>query len=106
MGGGAPSNIGRRPHEPDVCLPEGSPLLGDLEAHARTVQGPCRPGLDGLPLPRSARRRTKREAQRNVQAFSTIAEDAGEVTKRRRWEHLSTCAMSASHRPWPRAHIT
>jgi hypothetical protein len=70
------------------------PLLGDLEAHARTVQGPCRAGLDRLPLPRSARRRTRREAQRNVQAralhkrgharapplkgaSSTIAQNAG-----------------------------
>src|ERR1700757_679934 len=68
MGGGVPSKTRRRPHEPGVRLPEGSPLLGDLEAHARTVQGPCCPRLDGLPLPRSARRWTKGEAQRNVQA--------------------------------------
>ena len=27
------------------------------DRHARTVQSPCRSGLDGLPLPRSARRR-------------------------------------------------
>ena len=31
-----------RPHEPDVFLPEGPPLLGNLEAHARTVQSSCR----------------------------------------------------------------
>ena len=62
-GGGVLSKTRRRPHEPDVCLPECSPLLGELEAHARTVQGPCRPRLDGLPLPRSARLQTKREAR-------------------------------------------
>jgi hypothetical protein len=44
------------------------PLLSNLEAHARTVQSSCRPGLECLPLPRSARWRTKGEAQRNVQA--------------------------------------
>lgn len=33
----------------------GNGMLGNLEAHARTVQSPCCPRLDGLPLPRSAR---------------------------------------------------
>jgi hypothetical protein len=59
---------GRGPPEPDVFLPEGPPLLSNLEAHAQTVQSSCRPGLECLPLPRCARRRTKREAQWNVQA--------------------------------------
>src|SRR5438309_9615790 len=68
MGVGAPPKIRRRPREPDVLLPEGPPLLRNLEAHAPTVQGPCRPGLDGLPLPRSARGRAEGQAQRNVQA--------------------------------------
>src|SRR2546428_10474623 len=46
---------------------------GHVEAHARTVQSPCRAGLDCLPLPRSARGRTEGEAQRNVQARAPIA---------------------------------
>src|SRR6185295_14429302 len=73
----------------------------NLEAHARTVQGPCRPGLDCLPLPRSTRRRTEGEPQRYVQAWavhergceraplpsrasSTIARDACRPFTRRR----------------------
>jgi hypothetical protein len=47
MGGQVPSKIKRRPREPDVCFPEGPPLLSNLEAHARTMQIPCRAGLDG-----------------------------------------------------------
>src|SRR5439155_18727592 len=99
MGGGPPPKTRRRPHEPDVFLPECSPLLSKLETHARTVQSPCCPRLDGLPLPRSARWRTKGEAQRHVQAralhergsarapprtgaSSPIAQNAGELAKR------------------------
>jgi hypothetical protein len=101
MGGGPPPKTRRRPHEPDVCLPEGPPLLSNLQAHARTVQSSCRPGLECLPLPRSPRRRTKGKAQRNVQAraphkrgcerapsppgaSSTIAQDAEHVAERHR----------------------
>src|SRR6266446_3645 len=68
MGAGVPSKRRRRPHEPDVFVPEGPPLLRNLEAHARTVQSSRRPGLECLPLPRSGRGWTKGKAQRNVQA--------------------------------------
>jgi hypothetical protein len=68
-GGGPPPKTRRRPHEPDVFLLECSSLLSNLETHARTVQGPCRPGLDCLSFPRSARGRAEGEAQRHVQAW-------------------------------------
>src|SRR2546428_9028327 len=102
MGGGVSPKRRRRPHEPDVFVPEGSALLSNLEAHARTVQSSCHAGLDCLPLPRSARRQTKGQTQRNVQAralhergrarapspagaSSAIAQNnAGNVAKRKR----------------------
>jgi hypothetical protein len=119
MGGGASPKTTRRPHEPEVFLPEGSALLGDLEAHARTVQSPCRAGLGGLPVPRSTRRRTEGKAQRNVQArplhkrgperatsasgaSSTIAQDAERVAGREdRWALSPIRAKSSSRRAYP-----
>src|SRR6266446_2315821 len=68
MGGGAWAKTVRLPHEARICLSERPALLGNLEAHASALQGPGGPGLDRLPVPRSPRRWTYGQAERNLSA--------------------------------------
>jgi hypothetical protein len=57
-GGRGPRKKRDQPHEKGISLPKRSAVLGNLEAHGRTVQGSRGAGLERVSLPRCAWRWT------------------------------------------------
>ena len=65
-GGGAPRRKGNHPLEMRVFLPKSSALFGNLDAHARAVQGSRGAGLDRVPFPRCARWSAEGQGERSL----------------------------------------
>jgi hypothetical protein len=65
---GGEQKVTSHPDETEVFLPESSAMLGNLEAHARAVQGSRGAGLDRMPLPRCARWSAEGQGERSLSA--------------------------------------
>jgi hypothetical protein len=63
QGGWVPQRNPRRPHERNLSFSAKPTMLGDIKKNWKTVPSPRCQGLDGLPIPRRAWRRSERQTQ-------------------------------------------
>jgi hypothetical protein len=61
-GGGGNGKRDDQPHESSAAAATGPALLGNIEAHAPAMPSASSSGLDRLPVPRSTRRSSDRQA--------------------------------------------
>ena len=64
--GGGVSRNRTQPHERQISIPEKPTLSGDFKAHRQALPGARGHWLEGLPVPRRSRRRTERQAKRQL----------------------------------------